>query len=102
MAGQRSHWSTELFVPFLIIDILKQAGDAMPPAFMERDYLWRQYMQKALLDKVIQLDARRQRHAVVDAENKLKAALGGDNWGLPSPKQFRYCPTNQTWMQWPA
>nr|WRX36718.1 hypothetical protein [uncultured bacterium] len=64
-----------------VIDILKQAGDAMPPALMQRDYLWRQYLQKALLDKAIQLDARRQRQAMGDAENILKAALDGDDLG---------------------
>lgn len=64
-----------------IIDVLKNAGEAMPSNLMERDYLWRQYMQKAFLDKYIQLDARRQRQAVVDAESKLKAALGGDKLG---------------------
>jgi hypothetical protein len=62
-----------------IIDLLKKAGAAMPPSVMERDYLWRQYMQKAYLDKYIQLDVRRQRKAVADNEAKLKAALEGDN-----------------------
>lgn len=62
-----------------IIEVLEKAGEAMPPTLMQRDYLWRQYMQKALLDKYIQLDVRRQRQAVIEYENKLKQALGNDN-----------------------
>ena len=64
-----------------IIDVLKKAGETMPAHLMERDYLWRQYMQKALLDKYIQLDVRRQREAVIAAEKKLKAALDSDHFG---------------------
>ncbi len=62
-----------------IIEMLHKAGEAMSADLIERDYLWRQYMQKAYLDKYIQLDVRRQMQAVSDSESKLKAALEQDD-----------------------
>jgi hypothetical protein len=60
-----------------ILDVLEQAGEAMPADRMARDYLWRQYMQRALLDKYIQLDVLRQQKSVADSEGMLKDALNG-------------------------
>ena len=62
-----------------IIEVLAKAREAMSPFLMQRDYLWRQYMQKAFLDKYIQLDVRRQRQAVIECKNALKAALDNDD-----------------------
>jgi hypothetical protein len=44
-----------------MIELVEQAGHAMPPERMARDYLWRMYAQRVYLDKHIQLDVRRQR-----------------------------------------
>jgi hypothetical protein len=62
-----------------IIAVLEKAGKAMPADLMERDYLWRQHMQKAYLDKYVQLDVRRQMQAVADSESKLADALESDD-----------------------
>lgn len=44
-----------------MIDLTRRAGEVIPADLKARSYLWRQYMQKADLDKYIQLDVRRQR-----------------------------------------
>jgi len=62
-----------------IIEVLEKAGKTMPADLMARDYLWRQHMQKAYLDKYIQLDVRRQMQAVADSETKLRDALERDD-----------------------
>lgn len=43
-----------------MIEHVRKAGAAMPADLMARNSLWREYMQKALLDKYIQLDVLRQ------------------------------------------
>jgi len=58
-----------------IIEVLEKAAGAMSAELMARDYLWRQHMQKAYLDKYVQLDVRRQMQAVADSETKLREAL---------------------------
>ncbi len=49
-----------------MIELVEAAGAAMPADVRERNYLWREYLQKALLDRYIQLDVTRQ-HDRVDA-----------------------------------
>ncbi len=58
-----------------LIALVETAGQAMPAHRREHDYLWRQYAQKAYLDKVIQLDVRRQRAVMDDAMQRLRAAF---------------------------
>jgi len=41
-------------------DLVRRAGEALPRRWMQNNWLWRQFMQKAALDKHVQLDARRQ------------------------------------------
>jgi hypothetical protein len=55
--------------------VVRKAGWAMPERKMKTNYLWRQYMQKAALDKYIQLRLRRQRALVEGIEEQLAAAL---------------------------
>ena len=43
-----------------LIRLLEGAADKMPDHLMEENFLWRQYMQKALIDKYAQLKLRRQ------------------------------------------
>ncbi|MGH9667209.1 MAG: DUF4838 domain-containing protein, partial [Bryobacteraceae bacterium] len=40
--------------------LVQQAGAKMPPFLMKRNWLWREYMEKAALDKHIQLSVRQQ------------------------------------------
>jgi len=57
---------------------VKEAGGRMPSAEFDRNYLWRQYMQKAALDKYLQLRLRAQLERQARAESRLKPALGGN------------------------
>ena len=41
-------------------DLVKQAGEKVPPHRMKTHWLWREYMQKGALDKYIKLDVREQ------------------------------------------
>jgi hypothetical protein len=43
-----------------LVALVEAAGAAMPADVRERNYLWREYLQKAYLDRFIQLDAGRQ------------------------------------------
>lgn len=56
-------------------DLVKKAGASMSTEEMERDYLWRQYMQKAALDRYIRLRLCAQLARQKDVERALKAAL---------------------------
>lgn len=62
-----------------MIELVEGAGTAMPADLRERNSLWREYLQKAYLDKYIQLDSRRQ-HAFVDGIlGQLRTALERDD-----------------------
>ncbi len=58
-----------------MVELVESAGKRMPARVMERDYLWREYMQKAYLDKYIQLDVRQQDAAYDETIEKLDRAL---------------------------
>jgi hypothetical protein len=62
-----------------MIELVEGAGAVMPEDLRERNSLWREYLQKAYLDKYIQLDSRRQ-HAFVDGVlGQLRTALERDD-----------------------
>jgi hypothetical protein len=58
-----------------IVELVEAAGDAIPAEARARNSLWREYLQKAYLDKYIQLDSRRQHAFVDDTLAQLRAAL---------------------------
>jgi len=58
-----------------LVALVEQAGGLMPEDLRARNYLWRQYAQKAYLDKYIQLDVRRQKALAADLAAQLQAAL---------------------------
>ncbi len=60
--------------------LVQQAGTEISAEQMETNYLWRQYMQKAALDKYIQLRVLAQQARQKNVEEALRAALG--NGGL--------------------
>ena len=62
-----------------LISLVKQAGDLMPPDLKQRSHLWRQYLEKAYLDKYIQLDVRQQQAAIEQITQKLKSGFHGSN-----------------------
>ena len=62
-----------------MIALVKQAGEAMPNELKSRNYLWRQFLEKAYLDKYIQLDVRQQNSAVEKITAELKSAFHGGN-----------------------
>ena len=62
--------------------LVKEAGWAMPGHRMERNWLWRQYMQKATLDKHVQLNAQRQLRVQERIEELLDRALQRDGADL--------------------
>ncbi len=78
-----------------LLDLLRRAGREMPESIREKNYLWRQYLQKACLDKYIQLDVRQQqafidqRIAAIDSANSTKrlqhALASVANSELPDP-----------------
>ncbi len=57
------------------IQLLRQAGEKMPPHIRDGNYLWRQYLQKALLDKYVQLRVRQQLAQQSTVEEALRKAL---------------------------
>jgi hypothetical protein len=57
-----------------LIELVEAAGAAMPADVRERNALWREYLQKAYLDKYIQLDSRRQHDYVDGVLARLRAA----------------------------
>lgn len=62
-----------------LITFVKKAGEQMPSDLMARNYLWRQFLEKAYLDKYIQLDVRQQNAQVAQILTQLKTAFhGGD------------------------
>jgi hypothetical protein len=59
--------------------LVKQAGTLIPKEMMERDWLWRMYMQKGALDKYTQMNARQQVQLQERVEKHVAEALkGGD------------------------
>ena len=56
-------------------NLVKEAGDKMPPAVMDGNWLWRMYMQKAALDKYIKLAVRLQMELQQRIERYSLAAL---------------------------
>ncbi len=59
--------------------LVQKAGTEMSAEQMETSYLWRQYMQRAALDRCIQLRLRAQQARQRGAEETLKAALEAGN-----------------------
>jgi hypothetical protein len=58
-----------------LVSLVVQAGQLMPEDLKVRNYLWRQYAEKAYLDKYIQLDVRQQTALVERLTSELKAAF---------------------------
>lgn len=59
--------------------LVNQAGRQIPPIHMRRNWLWREYMQKAALDKYIRLAVRQQTLLQQRIEQDIAKALeGGD------------------------
>ncbi|MBN2328231.1 MAG: hypothetical protein JXR73_13875 [Candidatus Omnitrophica bacterium] len=54
---------------------VKKAGWRMPRGLFRRSWLWRQYMQKAALDKYIQLDGRSQMRLQEKVEKRIAASM---------------------------
>ncbi|NUM52163.1 MAG: hypothetical protein HUU46_00825 [Candidatus Hydrogenedentes bacterium] len=52
-------------------DLVKQAGESIPPHQMKSNWLWREYMQKAALDKYIKLNVREQ----VDLQARIERSV---------------------------
>lgn len=55
--------------------LVERAGGRMPSVRMDRDYLWRQYAQRAYLDRCIQLDVQLQRAYIDDLLGSLARDL---------------------------
>ncbi len=55
--------------------LVKEAGDRMPEKLLRTDYLWHEFMQKACLDKYVQLRLRRQTALKRDIERRFETAL---------------------------
>lgn len=61
-----------------LIELVEQAGEAMPESLRQENYLWHLYAEKAYLDKAIQLDLRQQEAFVADIYERLRNALKSD------------------------
>ena len=55
--------------------LVHEAGAKMPPLLMKRNWLWREYMQKAALDKCIQLRVRQQ----IELQQKIEKAVASSH-----------------------
>ena len=58
-------------------DLVKQAGSLIPKELMERDWLWRMYMQKGVLDRYTQLSVAQQMDLQSRIEKYISSALKG-------------------------
>lgn len=58
---------------------VKEAGEKMPAAQRKGNWLWCEYMQKAALDRHIQLDVQRQTEIQQRIEAHIRQALSGGN-----------------------
>jgi hypothetical protein len=58
-----------------LVELIEAAGAAIPADLRARNYLWREYLQKAYLDRYIQLDAGRQNELVDAVLSQLRTAL---------------------------
>jgi hypothetical protein len=63
-------------------DLVKQAGEIMPLHIMEKNWLWRMYMQKGALDKYIKLAVRQQEELQKRIELHISMALGETDPGV--------------------
>jgi hypothetical protein len=55
--------------------LVRQAGAKMPAQLMKQNWLWREYMQKAALDKYIQFSVRQQ----AKLQERIEKAVGGSS-----------------------
>ncbi|MBI4558121.1 MAG: hypothetical protein HY706_11115 [Candidatus Hydrogenedentes bacterium] len=60
-------------------DFVKEAGRRIPPHLMERNWLWREYMQKAALDKYVKLNVGQQAALQARLEQGVAQALKRGN-----------------------
>ena len=60
-----------------LIELLEKAGAEMNPGLRGRNYLWREYLQKAYLCKYVQLDVRRQHEHLDKVMAQLQSAFDG-------------------------
>ncbi|HOX36435.1 MAG TPA: hypothetical protein PL033_00485 [Candidatus Brocadiia bacterium] len=71
-------------------DMIRKTGGMTPPDQLEKNYLWRQYLQKALLDKYIKHREARQFALQADVERILGESLkSGDTVGAIKKAQER-------------
>jgi hypothetical protein len=66
-----------------MVELVREAGSKMPSAERDRNYLWRQYLQKALLDKYIQLRLREQTARLEKTKGLCSEALASANPDSP-------------------
>ena len=59
--------------------LVEEAGEKMPDVYMRDNYLWRQYAQKGLIDKYIQLRVRGQQRLYSDVLRHLERGLESGN-----------------------
>ncbi len=60
-------------------ETVKKAGKLMPAEVMKTNYLWRQHMQRAALDKYIQARVNRQMQRQKEVEDIVEKILAGSN-----------------------
>ena len=58
--------------------LVKEAGEKMPVELMKENWLWRMYMQKAAIDKYVQLKVKQQKAFQGNIENKVGSLLAGN------------------------
>jgi hypothetical protein len=62
-----------------LVELVEKAGKEMPDADRKRNYLWREYFQRAYLDKYIQLDVLLQDERMAEVLAQLRSAFEGGN-----------------------
>jgi len=59
-------------------NLVKEAGTKIPDEIMEKDWLWRMYMQKGALDKYVKLNVIQQKEFQIEIENDVRRLLSGN------------------------
>jgi Domain of unknown function (DUF4838) len=70
--------------------LVKQAGARMPAVLMRDNWLWREYMQKAALDKHIQLNVREQGALQRRVERRIAAGMKGGEVNAAIDESLRW------------
>jgi hypothetical protein len=77
-------------------NLVKEAGRLMPPEVMKKEWLWRMYMQKGVLDRYTQLSVAQQMELQSKIEKHISAALLSGNTDKPVKEALSWFDLKET------